>query len=138
MKSFLNIFGVLAFAGGILAFLAAASAVHQILGAIGVLTGCSALGLAKLIELFTVHLERTSEQRKREVAYWERPQTSDSFTLPPIPGTEKWHIAIGAEVQGPYRADEVRALSAKQVIGPDSFVLAEGWATWKRLRECEL
>lgn len=138
MKSFLTIVGVLAVFASVVAFAASKSAVHEILSAISLMIGCTSLGLAKLIELFETHLERTSAMRKREVEHWERAQPAAPAALPPIPGTERWHVAIGAEVKGPLRADEVRALRDKSAIGPESFVISEGWQSWKRLRDCSI
>lgn len=135
MKSFLTIIGVLAFLGGLLAFIAAASAVHQIFGAIGIMTGCTALGLSKLIELLADHIDRTSAQRQREIAYWERAQPATAVSLPPLPGTENWHVEVQGQIQGPLGHHEIRALRDKRVIDGEAFVFREGWTQWLRLRE---
>ncbi len=71
MKSFLNLVGMLALLGGILALLMAASAVHGILAGISILVCVTSLSLAKVIALAETRLERTSEQRRKAQEHWE-------------------------------------------------------------------
>jgi len=139
MKSFLNVIGMLALLGGILALLMAASAVHEILAGISILVCVTSLGLAKLIDLADTHLERTSEQRRKEREHWEAAlgaaRAPAASSLPPLPGTEKWHVEVRGQIQGPLGIHEIRALRDKGVIDGDAFVFCEGWTQWLRLRE---
>ena len=107
MKSFLNVVGMLALLGGILALLMAASAVHEILAGISILVCITSLGLAKVIALGETHLERTSEQRRKEREHWEAARAAArapaASSLPPLPGTEKWRVEVRGQIQGPPR-----------------------------------
>lgn len=64
MKAFLNIIGILALLGGSLAIVLAGSAVQEILGGIGILIACTALGLARLIDLQEQAAEKLAEETK--------------------------------------------------------------------------
>lgn len=133
---------MLALLGGVLIFFAAVSAIHQILAAVGLLVCVTCLGSAKLIELMQTHLDRTSEQRRLEREHWTAhiasTHASPPTPLPPLPGTEKWHVEINGEIRGPLGVHEVRALRDKQALGPDSYVFREGWTQWAKLKHAEI
>lgn len=139
MKSFLNMIGMLALLASVLVLLMAASAVHEILAGISILVCVTSLGFAKLIDLAETHLELTSEQRRKEREHWDSAlsvaREPKASPLPPLPGTEKWHVEVRGQIQGPLGIHEIRALRDKGVIDGGAFVFCEGWTQWLHLRE---
>jgi uncharacterized membrane protein len=65
MKSFLAVVGLLAFVGGLFALFAAKSAIHEILGGVGVLTGVVAVGLSHIISNLEAAAQRAEEIDRR-------------------------------------------------------------------------
>lgn len=58
---------------------------------------------------------------------------SAATPLPPIPGTETYHVAVGSEVTGPHTLEQIQALHAKGTIDGKTWILRQGAAAWLRL-----
>jgi len=131
MKTFLNVIGLLSLLGGLCVFIGAQSSVHQILGAIGVLTSCTALGLAGVISV----MEKSPHQAAAPGAQSQVVVTGPVEKLPAVPGFERYYLAKGEDADGPYPIADLQALLERHVITGDSYVLLVGGKTWQRVSD---
>lgn len=58
-----------------------------------------------------IYEARLSYSLVSEGEHWERTQTTPSTPLPALPGTEKWHVAIGAEIKKDGRTGSASAIA---------------------------
>lgn len=133
MKTFLNIIGILALLAGGGALLGANSAIHQILGGIGILTAVCAFGFAAVLETWAEVRTATGNQRKLEREHWEKilAAANRAKPLPPLPGQELFYVAQGEEVNGPHTRAALCALLRKKAISAETPLLREGSEEWK-------
>ena len=52
-------------------------------------------------------------------------------SLPPLPGHERYFVAVGEEISGPHPVAHVRAMLQKTALPWDCYVLREGEREWK-------
>lgn len=110
-----------------------------------VLAGIVFLGVAELILLIAkIEFNTRSagqggnggEKMQREMAASLK-QLADASraasALPPIPGGERYFIAMEGKADGPYRLGDLQALADKGAISGDSLFIEEGGKSWRKV-----
>lgn len=136
MKTFLNVLGLLSLLGAVAALFLPQNG--PVLAVAAVAEAALFMALAKVIDLIETHLERTSTHRLMEREVWKNPATviaSSPVIIPPVPGTEKYYLAVNNEPAGPHTAETISELLSRGTIDREAWVLQEGGREWRRLRE---
>lgn len=150
LTSIYRIFAALAFLGA--AFVVAGTVIGggEVLPAVVavvvcVFAGIVFLGVAEVILLIAkIEFNTRStgqggnggEKLQREVAASLKQLVEASRTasaLPPIPGEERYFIAMEGKADGPYRISDLQALADKGAISGDSLFIEEGGKTWRKI-----
>jgi hypothetical protein len=61
--------------------------------------------------------------------------TKSTSDLPPVPGSEKFFIAIDGVVDGPYKRTDVIELRSKGALDDAAFYIQERGKDWKNVSE---
>lgn len=139
MKTFLNVIGILALLGGLFVLVFAQSAVHEIEAGLSWLIACTALGLAKVIEVLESN-GKTLAQLKTAIGL---PGVSSANTttggqtneMPPVPGTETYFVAVEGKAAGPHTMESVQGLLSRGKITPETLIYKQGAEKWQPLSE---
>jgi hypothetical protein len=114
-------------------------------GVIAILSGIISLGISEVITLIAKIEYNTasntgsdSEKTMREISTTLKSllQTTKSTSdLPPVPGSEKFFIAIDGVVDGPYKRTDVIELRSKGALDDAAFYIQERGKDWKNVSE---
>jgi hypothetical protein len=144
-----RIFAALAFLAAALVLIATAIHGGEVLPAIFLFANCVFasvlfLGIAEVILLIAkIEFNTRSagqgigggEKLQREMAASLKQLVEASravAALPPIPGEERYYLAMEGKVDGPYRIGDLQALVDKGAISGESFLIEEGGKAWRK------
>ena len=145
-----RLFGFLGFIGGGLCIVLSIAEPSQLpggimIGLISIFAGVISLGIAEVITLIAKIEHNTSlssntgsEKIMGEVAGTLKAlllATKSTTDLPPIPGSEKFYIAIESSIEGPYPLNDIIELKEKGALDDTALCIQERGKEWKKISE---
>ncbi len=145
-----RLFGFLGFIAGGLCIIISIAEPNKLpggimIGVIALFSGVISLGIAEVITLIAKIEHNTassadsdSEKTMKEISATLKSllqTTKAAVDFPPVPGTEKFFIAIEGSVDGPYRLNDIIELKSKGALDEAALYIQERGKEWKRISE---
>lgn len=114
-------------------------------GIIAIFSGIISIGIAEVITLIAKIEYNTassagsgSDKIQKEISATLKAllQASKATTdLPPVPGSERYFVAIEGSVDGPYRLSDIKELRSKGALDDSALFIQERGQEWKSISE---